>query len=71
MPLHRTTVLAREVVEGDQIVSGGGRPNVHVIEVDHHSNVNGLIILRTAYRPEDKPTGAIVVRRERRYTVLR
>jgi hypothetical protein len=71
MPLHPTTVLAREIVEGDQIVTGGGRPNMHVIEVDHHSNVNGLIIFRTAYRADAKPTGSTVVQRDRRYTVLR
>jgi hypothetical protein len=71
MPRHPKPVTAGEIVARDIIVPSGHRPHMHVIEVDELTNVPEKVILRTAFREGSRPTGTIVCRRDRPFTVLR
>jgi hypothetical protein len=66
-----TVIMARDVIEGDVLAGADGRPNRYVVEVDHHSNEHGMVILRTAYHLDGRATGATILSRTTPTYVLR
>lgn len=55
-------ILACEVREGMVLTDSAGQHRRFVVDVDHVSNAHGRVIIRTAIRPNARPTGSTVAK---------